>query len=222
MILLLSNLSVYIFFLVAPSLQLKFGYIITEINQMIKNWKFFFSWIIVNPIGFMLGSLLGASNNGLIPILIPGLIGLMIGDLIFGAILGLTQWFVLRRTRALAVSNWWIIASSFGFMLGARLGNLLTHHLVNDWLPPSVIFGIFMGGSIGLATIWPLSQIIAWPRLFGWLAVSLPAWILGEGIAFASDFAHHTVPLIALIISGLTGLELLRLQAGETLKSNSW
>jgi len=188
---------------------------------MIKNWKFYFSWIIVNPIGFVLGSLLGASNNGLVPALIPGMIGLMLGDLTFGAILGLTQWLVLRRTRALAVSIWWVIASSFGFMLGARSGNLLTPLLVNEWLAPSVVFGIFMGGSIGLATIWPLSQLIAWPRLLGWIVVSVPAWILGEGIAFASDFAHYSVPLVALIISGLTGLELLHLQAKKTLKSNA-
>jgi hypothetical protein len=82
------------------------------------------------------------------------------------------------------------------------------------------MFGLFMGSSVGLATIWPLSQIIAWPRLFGWFAISLPAWVLGERIAFAADFAHATVPLVALAISCLTGLELLRLQISTSAKSD--
>ena len=187
---------------------------------MIKNGQFYLAWIIINPIGFLIGSVLGASSNGLVPILIPGMIGLLLGDLVFGATFGLVQWLVLRRTHSLAVSTQWIVASSVGFMLGARSGSLLTHHLANDWLPASVVFGLFMGGSVGLATILPLSQIIAWPRLFGWFAVSLPAWVLGEGIAFAADFAHATVPLVALAISCLTGLELLRLQARKTFTPN--
>lgn len=183
---------------------------------MIKNGKFYLVWTLLNPIGFLIGSLLGASSNGLIPFLIPGMIGLLLGDLIFGATFGLTQWLVLRRVPSLAVSTLWIVASSVGFMLGARFGALLTHRLVNDWLPASVVFGVFMGGSIGLATILPLSRIIAWPRLIGWLAVSLPAWVLGEGIAFAADFAHAKVPLVGLTISSLTGLELLRLKIMTT------
>ena len=83
-----------------------------------------------------------------------------------------------------------------------------------------IVFGLFMGSSVGLATIWPLSQIIAWHRLFGWFAVSLPACVFGEGIAFAADFAHTTVPLVALSISCITGLELIRLQARKSLRPN--
>ena len=188
---------------------------------MFKNGRFYLAWILVNPIGFMIGSILGASSNGLVPFLIPGMIGLLLGDLVFGATFGLAQWLVLRRTRSLAVSTWWIVASSVGFMLGARSGTLLTHQLTNEWMQPSVIFGIFIGGSIGLATVWPLSQIIAWPRLLGWLVVSLPAWVLGEGIAFSADFAHAAVPLVALAISCITGLELLRLQIKTNAKPDT-
>ena len=170
----------------------------------------------MNLIGFMLGSILGATNNGVIPKMVPGILGLLIGDLIFGATIGLAQWIALRQSSSLVVTNWWIIATSFGFMLGARSGALFTYHLVSEWLPPSVIFGVFMGSSIGLATVWPLSRIIAWPRVFGWIFISVPAWVLGEGIAFAADFSQTAVPLVALAISGMTGLEVLLLQKGTS------
>jgi len=179
---------------------------------MLESGRMYLARLFLNLIGFLAGSILEATSNGLVPAMIPGIIGLLLGDLIFGATIGLAQWLVLRRTSFLAVSAWWIVASSVGFVLGARSGALLTYPLANDWLPASVVFGIFMGGSLGLATLWSLSQVIAWPRSFGWLIVSLPAWVFGEGIAFATDFSFATMPLVALSISGISGLELLRLQ----------
>lgn len=176
----------------------------------------------MNLLGFMLGSVLGATNNGVVPNMVPGMLGLLIGDLIFGATIGLAQWIALRYASSVIVTAWWVVATSFGFMLGARSGALLTYRLVNEWLPPSVIFGIFMGSSIGLATVWPLSRIIAWPRVFGWIFISVPAWILGEGIAFATDFSQIAVPLVALAISGMTGLEVLLLQKGNSASLASW
>ena len=187
---------------------------------MIENGRLFLAWIFMNLIGYLVGSILGATSNGLVPAMIPGMIGLLLGDLIFGATIGLAQWLVLRRKSSLAVSAWWVIASSIGFIVGARSGALLTHQLASDWLQPSVVFGIIMGGSVGLATMWPLMQITAWPKLLGWLAISVAAWVLGEGIAFSADFAQTTVPLVALSISGITGLGLLRLQVNSEAKSD--
>jgi len=189
---------------------------------MIHKGRIYLTWVIMNLIGFMLGSILGATNNGVVPIIIPGMLGILLGDLIFGATIGLAQWLALRHSSPLTMSAWWIVASSFGFMLGARSGALLTYRLVNEWLPPSVIFGVFMGGCISLATIWPLSQISAWPRSLGWIIISVPAWILGEGIAFAADFSQTTVPLVALTIGAITGLELLRLQSNTTVPLTIW
>ena len=174
----------------------------------------------MNLIGFLAGGILGATSIGLVPAKIPGIIGLLLGEPIFGVTIGLAQWIALRSTSFLTVSAWWIAATSIGFTVGAHSGALLTYRLANDWLPASIVFGIIMGGSLGLAALWPMRLVIAWPRSFGWLFVSLPAWVLGEGISFAADFSHSTVPLVALSISGVSGLELLRLQVikGTNLK----
>ena len=177
-----------------------------------KYGRFYLAWIAGNLIGFMVGSVMGATSNGLVPALVPGFIGLVCGDLIFGLAIGLAQWRVLRSTNINVFLPGWLFASSIGFMLGARLGSLLTYRLVADWLPAHIVFGIFMGTCIGLATTLPLSRIIAWPKLIGWIVISIPAWVLGESIAFASEFAQAYVPVIAISISALTGLELLRLQ----------
>jgi hypothetical protein len=49
-------------------------------------------------------------------------IGTIVGYLVFGAIIGLIQWPVLRREIPIALS--WISASIFGWALGAYLGRL--------------------------------------------------------------------------------------------------
>lgn len=168
------------------------------------------AWVAANLVGFVAGSWLGATNDGLIPMAVPGYLGLVIGDLIFGSTFGLTQWLVLRRFWGVSVSALWIVAASFGFTFGARFGALLTYRLAGDWFPPSVVFGIFMGTSFGLATFLPLSQAFAWLNFFRWLAVSILAWVFGEGIAFAAGFAQIVVPVVGIVIGGITGFELVR------------
>ena len=175
---------------------------------------FYSSWILANTVGFMAGSYWGATNDGLIPNAVTGYPGLILGDLIFGATFGLAQWLVFRLTRFLDIKPWWIVLTSVGFMLGARSGSLLTYRLefLHEWLKPSFIFGIFMGGSIGLTTWFAFHGIIPWKRLLWWLIVSMLAWVLGEGIAFEANFIQDTVPQVAVTISAITGLELLRLR----------
>jgi hypothetical protein len=174
--------------------------------------RFYVFWLLANAIGFIAGSYLGATNNGLIPVAISGYPGLILGDLIFGATFGLAQWLVFRLTGFMRISSWWIGLTSLGFMLGARSGSLLTYRVIDlhALLQPSLVFGIFMGGSIGLTTVLVLHRIIAWKYLVWWLSVSALAWVLGESIAFDSNFLHETVPQVALTISSVTGLELMR------------
>jgi hypothetical protein len=174
--------------------------------------RFYLEWIISNPIGFTLGSLLGATSSGFVPMLIPGLFGLMLGDLIFGAMFGFAQYLVFRRTGFLPVSIWWIIANSVGFTLGARIGALLTFRFTDEWSLAGIIFGVIMGTSVGLATAFALFQKLTPGHFFVWLGTSILAWIAGESIAFAANFSLITVPLVALAIASLTGLGLIHLQ----------
>jgi hypothetical protein len=135
---------------------------------------------------------------------IPGLAGLVLGDLIFGAMFGFAQYLAFRRTGFLPVSLWWITTNSIGFTLGARLGSLLTFRIVQDLMLAGIVFGIFMGTSVGLATAFVLFRKFTPGHFFIWLGTCIPAWIAGESIAFASDFALITVPLVVCMISNLT------------------
>lgn len=179
---------------------------------MSRRNRFYLEWLTFNPIGFTLGSLHGATNGGFVTTVIPGLVGLVLGDILFGAMFGFAQYLVFRRTGFLPASLWWIAANSIGFTLGARLGSLLTFRIVQDWMLAGIVFGIFMGTSVGLATAFVLFRKFSPASLLTWLGTCIPAWIAGESIAFASDFALVTVPLVALAIAGVTGLGLIYLQ----------
>jgi len=168
--------------------------------------RFFLEWLALNPIGFTLGSLSGATSMGFVPMVIPGLLGLILGDLIFGGMIGFTQYFVFRRTGFLPVSGWWVIAKAIGFTMGARSGSLLTFRITEDWSLAGVVFGVIMGMSIGLATAVVLFKQFSPPRLLLWIGICVLAWVAGESIAFASYFRLITVPLVALAIAGVTGL----------------
>lgn len=174
--------------------------------------RFYLEWLIFNPIGFTLGSLHGATNGGLVTMVIPGMIGLVLGDLIFGAMFGFAQYIVFRRTRFLPASIWWIVASSIGFTFGARIGALLTFRITEEWFLAGVIFGVIMGASLGLATAFVLFRQFSPVQLLIWLGTCILAWIAGESIAFASHFTLVTVPLVALAVAGMTGLGLIHLQ----------
>jgi hypothetical protein len=166
----------------------------------------------LNVIGFSLGSLHGATTDGFIPTIIPGMLGLVIGDLVFGGMIGFVQYIALIRTRFLPVTSAWILATSLGFTLGARSGALLTFRITHDWTPAGILFGVFMGASIGLVTAFVLFRKFSLPHLLIWLATCTLAWIAGESVAFAAYFSLRTVPLVALAIAIITGLGLLLLQ----------
>ncbi|MCK6540712.1 MAG: hypothetical protein L6Q26_11715 [Anaerolineales bacterium] len=165
--------------------------------------------MILNPMGFTLGSLHGATDHGFVPSAIPGYIGLILGDLVFGMMVGFVQQLAFRRAGLPLGSAQWIVANAVGFTLGARAGAFLTFRLTDDWLTAGIIFGMFMGGSIGLATAFALYKQISLSRLFAWLITCIFAWVVGEKIAFASLFSIKTAPLVGAAIAGVTGLALI-------------
>jgi len=182
---------------------------------MTQKERFFVEWMVLNPIGFTLGSLHGATDNGFVPSVITGYLGLILGDILFGGMVGFSQYIVFRRTDFLPASIQWIVANSIGFTLGARLGALLTFRITDDWILAGVIFGVFMGGSIGLATGLVIYKSITTKRLLIWIIISVAAWVMGETVAFASLFEIKTVPLVALAIAGTTGAGLIFLQSQQ-------
>jgi hypothetical protein len=174
--------------------------------------NFFLFWLAVNVGGFTVGSLLGATTGGLIPSIIPGLGGLILGDLIYGGLIGLAQSIVIKKFDLFRVPALWIIATAVGFMLGARFGAKFTYALVTQiHLPPSIIFGAFMGGGVGFTTAGTFRHILSPVQLTIWLVINILAWMLGEGIAFYYLFSQIHVPLVALGVASITGIGLVLL-----------
>jgi len=174
---------------------------------------FYFYWLLLNLVGFVFGSAYGATDNGYIPSLFPGYSGLILGDLVFGTMIGLAQYIGIRKTGIIPISIWWVLSISIGFTVGARTGSILTFRFTENWVVAGIIFGTFMGSSIGFATALTMYKKFT-PKLFiSWVLTNTAAWIFGESIAFAFLFSHNTVPLVALAIAGTTGIGVIHLRA---------
>lgn len=191
------------------------------IMVLMRILTFYFKWIISNLIGFITGSTLGATGVGLLPALVPGDLGLVVGDLVYGSMIGFFQWLVLRNHKGLAVSIWWLVLVGVGFTVGARFGALLTHRIVSEWFLAGIVFGCFMGGSIGLTTALGFRNSLSFSRFSVWLITSVLAWVAGESIAFASNFSQAAVPWVAVAIGGITGLGLLRIRSANSEKADN-
>lgn len=162
--------------------------------------------------GFLVGSLLGATDGGWISSLFSGplaRVGLIAGDLVFGACIGLAQWLVLRALHWRGLSAWWIALTAVGFLVGARLGPIISFRLASETAALAVVFGIVMGGAQGVATWWLVRRLTA--RSVVWILVMTVAWIVGELIAFHLDFSHWGVPMVGAAIAAVTGVYLFAL-----------
>src|SRR5689334_6867639 len=156
-------------------------------------------WVITNIVGFVLGSILGATDNGLVSRIMPdGIVTHILGDLIFGACFGIAQWLVLRRFFPKSRSHliWWIPACMLGFMIGARLGARFAPLVGDNELLVGIAFGLVMGTSLGLIQ-WGAIQglgVLKTARPSLWIPASIIAWVLGEIIAFQFRFGLFGVP----------------------------
>ena len=178
-----------------------------------NGWVVFVRWLLANAFGFVVGSLLGASNDGLIVATLPRLPGLILGDLVFGAAIGASQWLALRDSHSHSVPPRWILATSLAFAVGARSGTRLAGTLVAA--APALLstaFGIFMGASIGLATAWVLRDRLRPALAFGWIALNVLAWVLGEGVAFSRGFSQWSIGFVGLVVASVTWLGVERLR----------
>lgn len=172
-----------------------------------KGWTLFARWLLANLLGFVIGSLLGASNGSLIVALLSGRPALVLGDLVFGAAIGAAQWLALRNAGPRSVPLQWILATSIGFMVGARSGARFGPELVDAvGTPPSVAFGIIMGASIGLATTWVLRHRLRSTLGVAWTTINVIAWAFGESIAFSLNFSQRSVAFVAVAIASVSWL----------------
>lgn len=118
-------------------------------------------WILNVGAGWGLGYALGLI---IIQILADSPLGAFIAYVLFGLIIGVIQWPVLRREIPNAIP--WVLASVAGWALGAYLSQAVLNLLVTgDVINPAVttavisgITGLVAGGITGLALVWIVRQ----------------------------------------------------------------
>ena len=118
-------------------------------------------WILNLAAGWVLGYTVGLL---IAQALSRNLLGELVGFLIFGAIVAVFQWPVLRREIPHILP--WILANMVGWVLGAYLSGLVAGAMFSA-RPPSLAVSILMvdgltgliaGAVIGLALVWIVRQ----------------------------------------------------------------
>ncbi|MEZ4669343.1 MAG: hypothetical protein R3E39_15670 [Anaerolineae bacterium] len=183
-------------------------------NLLNQQWRFLLEWVILNIIGYMIGSLLGATDNGVLPNLLGHTLPAKVaGDVAYGAAFGLAQAVVFWRYFPHSRGRlWlWVAASVIGFTLGARFGARFAPIIisVSPWV--GILFGVIVGGCLG-GVQWGAMRwlgVLKTDNAFWWIPASIVAWVVGETIAFGSNFSQMTVPLVALGIALVTGVSLI-------------
>ncbi|MBL8120011.1 MAG: hypothetical protein JNJ78_20940 [Anaerolineae bacterium] len=176
--------------------------------------RFFVEWILFNLVGFVGGSLLGATDGSVLAgVLGDGTIARVIGDLVFGGCIGAMQYLALRRhfPESHARLILWIPVSMVAFTIGARAGGRFAPMVTTDPIPLGIVFGVLLGGSFGVLHWLGMTVVgtlkAAQPIL--WIPACIVAWILAEIVAFGLGINQLWMPLIALIIAVVTGSALI-------------
>lgn len=176
-------------------------------GQARNGWSFWGGWGLAF-LGFPLGGLAGQALTGGVTSVLDGLIG----GAATGAVIGATQWLVLRRR--LPLSPWWIAATAGGMALGLALGvALLGSDTAGTTLP---LRGLVTGAGIGVAQALLLRGIDK--RAPIWALVVGGGWALGWTVTRAAgvDLAPNwtvfgaTGALTFQLLSGLALAWLLR------------
>lgn len=166
--------------------------------------RYFLSeWILANIAALLVGSMLGATDGGLV----RG----VAGDILLGGSVGVAQWWVLRRHLGSRPGLWWWLpATAFGYAAGVVLGRRFAPMITTDHLLLGFVFGVFVGVLVGVGQAAALRRFYQNNEAaLHWFMVSLVAWIVAEVVAFVFYFRLEGVPFVALSMALITGLALL-------------
>jgi hypothetical protein len=134
-----------------------------------------FWWLFVTPVGWVIGWAVGGSwIQGAITRInymdiyhpghqeIPVQISLvLLGAILFGVVLALAQWFVLREISTKA--NWWIVFNTLGSAAGIVSGVMVSRNV--DWIMGAIIGGLVFGVITGSTILYLLYHPIHRGRL---------------------------------------------------------
>jgi hypothetical protein len=160
--------------------------------------NFILKWILATMIGVTIGWIMGILVHTSL------ILGLIKHVAVFGGIVGVSQWFVLRRY--LSQAGWWVLMNTVGWPLGFALGISLISSW--GWQLNVFLFGIIAGAVVGglgwFILLQPSSRIMQWTlaNTIGW----------GVGFMFSDILAYPFIDrfdvtpgmFLGLILTGAT------------------
>ena len=163
-----------------------------KVNRSQVGWRFGILWMFLNTVGWPIGFLMGFALGSIITedVIESGVLGEILGYSMFGAalgsVVGLMQWFVLRRQISRA--GWWIVASAAG--LAVVMGAGIVVAALTDYSVELASFAVLcrwvvvmaLGGAVtGISQRLILRQRVS--RASWWVLASTLGWALSIFVA---------------------------------------
>ncbi len=164
--------------------------LLNEIKPDRKGWILIGYWCLANFCGIVIGALLGSMVRSIYfgPNIILGVAAVILGCFVFGAIVGLSQWMVLRKY--LAGKRWWILATAWALAGNIILGSFFIILISKDkpgTFGEVAIILAFLGAILGLSQ-W----LVIRRQLLGagwWVIANAVGLALGPVILLTSGIA---------------------------------
>jgi hypothetical protein len=142
-------------------------------EPLTPSWLFWLLWALAF-LAFPIGGLAATAAVGPVSTPLRGLIG----GAAMGAVLGVSQWFILRLRLPLPI--WWIVATSLGMAVGLAISTAL---LGSETAGSRLLWRAALTGlCIGIAQCIVLSQVIPLPLSGLWGVVVTVGWVLGWAV----------------------------------------
>ena len=148
-------------------------------------------WLVAGTLGRAVGLLIGSFAIVLLSHQINLQAGLLSSAIYFtlrGAVLGASQWLVLRQWRTKA--GWWVLGNAIGWMLGPTLLGLFIPSLTTNAPVISDLISVAIAGAVtGAVLVWILRQPTPAPMketggsrlIVTWISV----WAISWGVSWA-------------------------------------
>ena len=153
--------------------------------------QYWLLWVMSNVTSWLVWALL---NFGLLAIAasldttnVLGLIIPIAFFLLVGALLGVTQWWVLRRQ--VPITTRWILFTAVGFAVGALFD------LVFAGLGVGILQWLLLRNVLNKSGWWPVITAVAWP--VGYMAGSVLGSVVGQ--------ATNSIAVAAIVMWGVSG-----------------
>lgn len=147
--------------IVAGSLGLAGGGLVAGVMQWLALRRYVTRagwWVLVGPVGAAIAAVVGVMAG-----LVAGLsgdavvsvnVGWVVGSGVFGTVLGVLQWLVLRRQVSRA--GWWVLASTLGWVASGPVAGIVDAAV--DMAVGWAVLGTVYGAVTGAALVWLLRQ----------------------------------------------------------------